>query len=180
MVTLNHDYVSRIVEKSHSGFRRRTSRSAYPRFSGARVGYRFYDKNVGKWTTQDPLGVEVGFNAYSFCDDDPLNFVDPYGQSWRSIVGGFASGSGFFILAGVGVEIFTGGLATPIAWGLIAGGVILAAEDQAIEHYSNANLIKNTVNKAAAQMDKAHSDLDSIYDMAAHPGGSPPKKKPCP
>ena len=79
MVTLNHDYVSRIVEKSHSGFRRPTSGSAYPRFSDARVGLRFYDNKVGKWTTMDPLGVDAGLNAYSFCTSDPINSVDPFG-----------------------------------------------------------------------------------------------------
>ena len=79
MVTLNHDYVSRIVEKSHSGFRRRTSRSAYPRFSGARVGYRFYDNKVGRWTTVDPVGIAGGLNCYEFVGDDPANRVDPFG-----------------------------------------------------------------------------------------------------
>jgi RHS repeat-associated protein len=42
-------------------------------------GCRFYDNKVGKWTTQDPLGVDAGLNDYSFCDNSPVHLIDPFG-----------------------------------------------------------------------------------------------------
>jgi hypothetical protein len=66
--------------ESCSGARHRCARKTpYPRFSDARVGQRFYDNRVGRWTTQDPLGVDAGLNQYVFCGDNPVNFVDPLG-----------------------------------------------------------------------------------------------------
>jgi RHS repeat-associated protein len=77
----------------------RQSRSAYPRFSCARVGHRFYDNRVGRWTTQDPIGdpafsmmfgdPDVGEElladgllcAYQFCQNGPVNYVDEVGLS---------------------------------------------------------------------------------------------------
>ena len=71
------------TRNSRSGSQPRSPRTPYPRFSDARVGYRFYDNKVGRWITQDPLGVKAGLNVYSYCDDDPINFVDPWGLYTR-------------------------------------------------------------------------------------------------
>jgi hypothetical protein len=73
----------RATRNSRSGSQPRSLRTPYPRFSDARVGSRFYDKNVGHWTTQDPLGVDAGLNVYSYCEDNSINFVDPWGLYTR-------------------------------------------------------------------------------------------------
>lgn len=40
-------------------------------------GFRFYDPEVGRFITQDP--IKAGNNWFSYCNDNPINFIDPDG-----------------------------------------------------------------------------------------------------
>jgi RHS repeat-associated protein len=40
-------------------------------------GFRFYDPEVGRFITQDP--IKDGANWFAYCYDNPINFVDPDG-----------------------------------------------------------------------------------------------------
>jgi RHS repeat-associated protein len=42
-------------------------------------GYRFYSPAIGKWITRDPIGELGGINLYGFVENNPVNFVDPWG-----------------------------------------------------------------------------------------------------
>ncbi|MBS0637171.1 MAG: hypothetical protein JSS12_06645 [Verrucomicrobia bacterium] len=42
-------------------------------------GRRYYDPELGKWLTQDPLGLRAGPNLYAYCLNNPLTKCDPYG-----------------------------------------------------------------------------------------------------
>jgi RHS repeat-associated protein len=42
-------------------------------------GYRFYSSCTGRWMTRDPLGEAGGINLYGFVQNNPVNFVDPWG-----------------------------------------------------------------------------------------------------
>ena len=42
-----------------------------------RLGYRFYDASVGRFLSRDP--IRAGYNWYTYCDNDPVNAVDPEG-----------------------------------------------------------------------------------------------------
>ncbi len=42
-------------------------------------GRRYYDPTVGKWLTQDPLGLKAGPNLYAYCLNNPLTNFDLYG-----------------------------------------------------------------------------------------------------
>ncbi len=39
---------------------------------------RYYSPNIGRFTTSDPAKAD-GYNWYSYCGNDPVNFVDPWG-----------------------------------------------------------------------------------------------------
>jgi len=41
---------------------------------------RWYDSNIGRWLSKDPIGLEGGLNLYVFCGNNPVNFVDPWGE----------------------------------------------------------------------------------------------------
>ena len=42
-------------------------------------GRRYYDPNIGRWLTCDPLGFEDGLNLYAYVSNDPLINYDLYG-----------------------------------------------------------------------------------------------------
>jgi RHS repeat-associated protein len=50
-------------------------------------GARYYDPQVGRWLTQDPLGMVDGTNTYAFIGNNPVNFVDPWGEQ-EAVLGG--------------------------------------------------------------------------------------------
>ena len=41
--------------------------------------HRFYDPNVGRWTSRDPAGLDGGVNVYAFVQGDPVIGADPDG-----------------------------------------------------------------------------------------------------
>jgi RHS repeat-associated protein len=55
------------------------SKRTDPETSFVYFGRRYYDPSLGKWTTQDPLGIKEGPNLYTYCDNNPLTLIDEYG-----------------------------------------------------------------------------------------------------
>ena len=45
----------------------------------AAMGY--YSPDAGRWTTRDPLEEKGGVNLHAFCENDPVNSVDPLGKN---------------------------------------------------------------------------------------------------
>jgi len=43
------------------------------------MGARFYDPDVGRFISEDPLGLKAGINLYTFAGNDPVNGFDPTG-----------------------------------------------------------------------------------------------------
>jgi RHS repeat-associated protein len=40
---------------------------------------RFYDPQIGRFTSEDPIGLTGGINLYGYVDNNPLAFSDPFG-----------------------------------------------------------------------------------------------------
>jgi len=40
---------------------------------------RYYDPATGRFTQEDPIGLEGGLNLYGFANGDPVTYSDPYG-----------------------------------------------------------------------------------------------------
>jgi RHS repeat-associated protein len=40
---------------------------------------RAYDRNTGRWTQEDPIGIAGGLNLYQFNGNNPVAFTDPFG-----------------------------------------------------------------------------------------------------
>ena len=41
--------------------------------------HRWYDAEVGKWISRDPIGVEGGVNVYKYSRNSPINIIDSIG-----------------------------------------------------------------------------------------------------
>ena len=64
-------------------------------------GARFYDNTLPRWTTPDPLAEKYySTSPYVFCNNSPVNFVDPDGKSWYDTVIGYAIGATTNIVPG--------------------------------------------------------------------------------
>ena len=47
-------------------------------------GYRFYHPRLMRWLNRDPIEEEGGLNLYAFCQNDPLFYYDPNGESFEN------------------------------------------------------------------------------------------------
>jgi hypothetical protein len=57
------------------------------------VEQRYYDPAIGRFISPDPIGLAGGLNRYAYCENDPVNAVDPTGletwtERWRRGLGG--------------------------------------------------------------------------------------------
>ncbi len=106
--------------------------------------HRYYDRETGRYVSQDPIGLRGGINQYLYVRSDPLNLRDPSGEvPWVlivTIIGGGTSAYkksldpcakfGNIVLAGVG-GLITGaagalvplGSATRFTSGFIGGAI---------------------------------------------------------
>jgi len=46
---------------------------------------RYYDSEIGRYISEDPIGLEGGFNLFLYANANPLEFTDPTGE-WVTIV----------------------------------------------------------------------------------------------
>ncbi|MGB7128510.1 MAG: RHS repeat-associated core domain-containing protein [Candidatus Rhabdochlamydia sp.] len=44
-------------------------------------GYRYYDPEIGRWISPDPLGTIDGLNLYAYAHNNPMTYVDYFGLS---------------------------------------------------------------------------------------------------
>jgi RHS repeat-associated protein len=81
-----------------------------------KIGVRYYDPEIGRWTQKDPLNLfqdpRQG-NRYLYAGADPVNMVDPGGMSF----GDYAESCGLSSGTAAGAAAFTGGGAVPAAIG---------------------------------------------------------------
>jgi RHS repeat-associated protein len=47
--------------------------------------YRIYDPITGRFLSKDPSGISGGLNEFTYCDDNPINAVDPDGLNVVSL-----------------------------------------------------------------------------------------------
>ena len=47
---------------------------------------RWYEPRLGRWLSNDPIGISGGLNLYAFCGNDPVNQTDPFGLSYTDTV----------------------------------------------------------------------------------------------
>lgn len=68
------------------------------------VRARYYDPQIGRFVSEDPIGLAGGINRYSYVLNDPVNQRDPSGECpWCALIGA-GVGASFYLLK----QAFTG------------------------------------------------------------------------
>jgi RHS repeat-associated protein len=97
---------------------------------------RFYDPQVGRFLSEDPLGLSAGPNPFEYAYDNPLRYVDPTGnQPWQwALAGGAAAGEaaatgvlGAFAAA-AGPPLLVAAAGAALVYGAWEGGKWIAAQ----------------------------------------------------
>lgn len=60
-------------------YRLYTSREYEPELDLYYYRSRYYDAKIGQFTSRDPLLYVDGPNPYSYVNNNPVNFIDPWG-----------------------------------------------------------------------------------------------------
>jgi RHS repeat-associated protein len=82
----------------------------------AQIASGFYDANLGRWVSRDPIGEGGGYNLYRFVGNNPINWVDPLGLSGTLTIDSTGGGGGS--LDGHGWIVYTpdGGNPSSSTW----------------------------------------------------------------
>jgi uncharacterized protein RhaS with RHS repeats len=89
-------------------------------------GARYYDPNIGRFTSPDPSGQEQ--NPYLYAEGDPVNRIDPNGLlSFGDVVGGVVGAVASAALDGV-----LGPVAGGAIGGCIGGGITAAIDGSSV------------------------------------------------
>ncbi|WP_455681288.1 RHS repeat-associated core domain-containing protein [Streptomyces griseoluteus] len=88
-----------------------------------KMGTRYYDPTLGRFTQPDPSGKET--NAYLYATGNPVNAIDPTGTSTLGCVAGGVSivGGVLSVAGGIAGAVGSGGLGTPASVAAIGGGI---------------------------------------------------------
>ncbi|KOX32074.1 MULTISPECIES: RHS repeat-associated core domain-containing protein, partial [unclassified Streptomyces] len=112
-----------------------------------KMGARYYDPTLGRFTQPDPSGQET--NPYLYAAGDPINHTDPTGLSFLSGVADFLDDSNDIwgavtgCVAGIGAAAETGVLAYASLYGPVGTGFALVGSCAVggFLGYNNADII---------------------------------------
>jgi RHS repeat-associated protein len=87
-------------------------------------GARYYDPEIGRWLTPDPLGFIDGPNKYLYVGNNPVNFVDPLGlKEWIYVSTSLGGGLGIAAAEGGEYYLIDPDTGEYYKWTFLSGGI---------------------------------------------------------
>lgn len=76
-----HDEFGRVLKDTKPGFQPfGFAGGLYDSNTGlVQFGARWYDSQIGRWISKDPIKFDGGFNLYGYVGENPVNYIDPSG-----------------------------------------------------------------------------------------------------
>ncbi len=108
---------------------------------------RYYDPALGRFISQDPLGVAAGVNLYGYSDNDPVNAVDPTGL-WVTPADGAVILTDLYFAGQSAAHHDTAGLI--LNGGLALGDAFLTSIPGAPPAFGEARLLELVAGRGAA------------------------------
>jgi len=100
---------------------------------------RFYYPQIGRFMTQDPIGITGGTNLYAYVGNSPVNWIDPLGLMFGEA--GPILGLTLGIFEGT---IDTGyvdlNIAAPVAPGIVVTGGVMYHADSGFHYYGGGGI----------------------------------------
>lgn len=118
---------------------------------------RFYNPQIRRWQTADPLGFEDGLNLYTYVHNNPLHYHDPDGRfafAIPLIALGFGS---------AGISVSTATLSTICGAGIGCGLAYVTYRSGVIDYLSDLNLNFSEVEERCGYF-TADRTMTSSYD----------------
>lgn len=178
---LEYDAFGRVTSDSNPGFQPFGFAGGLydPRTKLVRFGAREYDARLGRWLSQDALGIGSDTtNLYGYVNNDPVGTVDPTGHFAQLLViaaAGCGISAGISLLCGEGWKkaagaCVAGAVSSVVGFGLGgAGGVFTKIGSGALSKYGGRVIASSA---ASAVASGAGAGVTAAYDAAFLPGTS--------
>jgi len=125
---------------------------------------RYYDPEIGRFITEDPLGFQAGINFYAYVGNNPVNANDPDGKFANLLIGGSTS-----VALGYGISLLTGqeytlaDAARDAALGAVGAGIVhKATQLYQARHIAAPLLTKLAANSGSAAQAEITSGIYSF------------------
>ncbi|MCF6325585.1 MAG: hypothetical protein L3J89_14930 [Gammaproteobacteria bacterium] len=138
---------------------------------------RYYDPEVGRFMSEDPLGFEAGINFYAYVNNNPVNFNDPFGKdaaevgiSFRLLGTGISLGAEVRY-SGVNDEPFDVGISGSFTPGLVGETIIgLIDSDNPFANASEGlDLVRLTLDVGIDTMPREQSSFIGVEVFSGVP-----------
>jgi RHS repeat-associated protein len=136
---MDYDEFGNVVNDTNPGFQPfGFAGGIYDLHTGlVRFGARDYDAETGRWTAKDPIGFNGGqANLYAYTLNDPINFIDPNGESAAAVVVVVVGGIIIYGVVDMGLTIYES-----IKNSIDEYGKVIELESAANEAYENGELL---------------------------------------
>jgi RHS repeat-associated protein len=128
--------------------------------------YRYYDPKIGRYLRADPIGIAGGVNLYAYVLNNPLNYIDPYGL----ISGGAGSALGNTISFIGGTIVGIGLIASPVSWGTVGVGIVIAAGGQIYNHWGTKSDFEQVPEITRPYVDMLNDQKDYVLQIQEETG----------